>query len=52
MGVEELQTVQIELDGTPGMGRQQVGEIIGQLRFSERLDPMVEYSPARRTARA
>jgi hypothetical protein len=42
MGVEELQAVEIELDGAPGMGRQQVGEIVGQLRLGERIDVMVE----------
>jgi hypothetical protein len=42
MGVEELQAVRIELDGTPGMKGQQIGEIVNQLRLGERIDLVVE----------
>jgi hypothetical protein len=42
LGVEELQAVQIELDGTPGMGSQKSGARVGQLRLGERIDSVVE----------
>ena len=42
IGVEELQAVQIELDGAPGMRRQQIAELVGQLRLGERIDPVVK----------
>lgn len=48
MGVEELQAVEIELDGAQGVGCQKIGEIVGQLRPDERSDPVVEavFGPA------
>jgi hypothetical protein len=48
VGVEELQAVQIELDGAPGVGGQKVGEVVGQLRLGEGVDLIVEVlaSPA------
>ena len=42
MGIEELQAVQIELDGRPGMGLQQVGEIVDQLCLREMVQLMIE----------
>jgi hypothetical protein len=37
MGVEELQSVQVQFDRAPRVGGQQIGEIVGQ-----RIDPVLE----------
>lgn len=42
MGVVELESVQIEPDRAPGVGRQPIGEIVDQLRLGQRIDVMVE----------
>ncbi len=42
MGVEELQAVEIELRGTPGVGLQEIGEVLGELGLGEILDAVVE----------
>ncbi len=42
MGVEELQPVQVELDGTPGVGLEQIGKVLEQLRLGQILDVAVE----------
>jgi hypothetical protein len=42
MGIIELEAVQIELDRAPGMRCQQIGKIIGQLRFGQVIDLFIE----------
>ncbi len=42
MGVIELQTVQVELDGGPGVRADQVGEIVGELRFAQGVNLVIE----------
>ena len=42
MGEVELEAVQIEFDRAPGMRGQQIGEVIGQLRFGQTLNLIVE----------
>ena len=44
LGVE-LQTIQIKLDGTPGMRAQPFREVIRQLRFRQVVDPVIEVRP-------
>ena len=45
MEVEELQAIEIELDATPGMGVQEIGEVVGQLSLGENVDLIVEVGP-------
>jgi hypothetical protein len=42
MGVVELEPVEIELDRAPGVGREQIGKIIGQLLFGQVIDVVLE----------
>jgi hypothetical protein len=42
MGIIELEAVQIEFDAAPGVRRQQIGEIIGQLLFAQIVNPIIE----------
>ena len=51
MDIEEFKTMHIELDGTPGMRLQQIGEILEQLRFGQLIKLIIEYAPRRRMAR-
>ena len=39
---EELQAVEIELDRAPRVGADQVAEILGQLRFRQGVDAVIE----------
>jgi hypothetical protein len=48
----ELEPVEIEFDGAPGVGSDQVAEVLGQLRFGERVDLTGKVAPRRRMARA
>lgn len=41
----ELEPVEIEFDGAPGVGSDQVAEVLGQLRFGERVDLTGEVAP-------
>jgi len=40
--VVELQPVQIELDGAPGVSIKQIGEVVGQLLFSQVVDLFIK----------
>ncbi len=40
--VVELEAVQVELDGTPGVRGEQLGEEVGQLRFAQIVDLVVK----------
>jgi len=42
MPIEKLKPVQIQLDRAPGMGAEQLGEIIQQLLFWKIMNPVVE----------
>ena len=42
MGVVELQTVQVEFDGGPGVGADEVGEVVGKLGFGDGVNPVIE----------
>ena len=42
VGVEEFERVQVEFNGAPGMGLQQIGEILEQLRFGQSMDLIIE----------
>ena len=41
LGVE-LQAIQVELDGAPGVGAEEFGEVVGQLRFAQGVDAVIE----------
>ena len=45
IGIEELQTIQVELDRAPGKALEQVGEIVGQLLLGQSLDLIVKIGP-------
>ncbi len=40
--VEELEAIQVEFDGTPGVGAEQVGEVGEQLRLGQVMELMVK----------
>lgn len=42
VGVVELEAIQIELHGTPGVGADQFGEVVGELLLGEGVDVPVE----------
>lgn len=42
MGVVELQAIQVEFDGGPGVRADEVGEVVGELRFGEGVDLVIE----------
>ena len=42
MRVVELQAVQVELDGGPGVRGNEIGEVVGELRCGQFVDPMVK----------
>ena len=44
MGVVELESVEIELDGTPGVGREQIGKVVGELLPREVIDVVLEVA--------
>jgi hypothetical protein len=52
VGVEEFERVQVEFNGAPGMGLQQIGEILEQLRFGQFMDLIIEILAEARMPRA
>jgi hypothetical protein len=42
MRVVEFQAIKIELDGAPGVGVKQIGEVVGQLLFGKIVDSIIE----------
>jgi hypothetical protein len=41
----ELETLQIDLDGTPGVRGNQIVEVVGQLRWRQVVDLVIEVVP-------
>ena len=42
MLIKELKSIQVEFDGTPGVGAEQIGEVREQLRLGQVVELIVE----------